>query len=376
MTSDKENAPSFPIGTTIRKKFGNEWYTGVVDAYEEPWYHVTYTDGDHEDMTPEEVQQHILKRKILEESPRQKKRNKEQNEMQQTLEGRFRQAKAKMVSYNEDDFDSDYEDDNDKESFGSKKKIVDAVVDVSDFEESSIAESEELDMHSDDTGESDVPPRLQKGEKKLWPIFSKPGSKQPTSTIKVKPARNPPAKRSAVSKTKEPNEHSASDATNRILKSPYNAGDGLAPLSEPQDMFDDMISKLSKEVDLQCLHNKEVRVATMCSGTESPLLAADMISNALLQHHNVRLNWCHVFSCEIEPFKQAYIERNFQPPLLFRDIRELGGEQATTAYGALRNVPLDVDILIAGTSCVDYSNLNNSKKEMDELGESGQTFHG
>ena len=31
---------------------------------------------------------------------------------------------------------------------------------------------------------------------------------------------------------------------------------------------------------------------------------------------------------------QAYIERNFQPPILFRDVRELGGVKATTAYGA------------------------------------------
>jgi len=68
----------------------------------------------------------------------------------------------------------------------------------------------------------------------------------------------------------------------------------------------------------------------------------------------------HVFSCEIEPFKQAYIERNFSPPILFRDIRELCGTKAYTAYGSLVDVPVrDVDILIAGTSCVDYSNLNN-----------------
>jgi hypothetical protein len=36
----------------------------------------------------------------------------------------------------------------------------------------------------------------------------------------------------------------------------------------------------------------------------------------------------HVFSCEIEPFKQAYIERNFSPPILFRDVCELGGSKA------------------------------------------------
>lgn len=39
-------------------------------------------------------------------------------------------------------------------------------------------------------------------------------------------------------------------------------------------------------------------------------------------------------------------------------------------------VPGDVDILIAGTSCVDYSNLNNEKQDIDANGESGRTFRG
>ena len=54
----------------------------------------------------------------------------------------------------------------------------------------------------------------------------------------------------------------------------------------------------------------------------------------------------HVFSCEIEPFKQAYIERNFSPPILFRDVCELGDGYAHTAYGALEPVPGDVDLLV------------------------------
>ena len=124
------------------------------------------------------------------------------------------------------------------------------------------------------------------------------------------------------------------------------------------------------------LNGRPLRVATMCSGTESPLLALDLICKALHEQHGVQLNVEHVFSCEIEPFKQAYIERNFAPPLLFRDIRELDQEQATTAYGALRPVPGNVDVLIAGTSCVDYSNLNTKQKDIDQKGESGQTFWG
>ena len=35
------------------------------------------------------------------------------------------------------------------------------------------------------------------------------------------------------------------------------------------------------------------------------------------------LSYEHLFSVEIAPFKQAYIERNFHPPCIFRDIREL-----------------------------------------------------
>lgn len=66
----------------------------------------------------------------------------------------------------------------------------------------------------------------------------------------------------------------------------------------------------------------------MCSGTESPLLALELIQKSIIEQHGLALEVEHVFSCEIEPFKQAYIERNFQPPLLFRDVCELGNEEA------------------------------------------------
>ena len=48
----------------------------------------------------------------------------------------------------------------------------------------------------------------------------------------------------------------------------------------------------------------------------------------------------------------------------------------TTAYGSHEPVPGNVDLLIAGTSCVDYSNLNNEKQDIDANGESGRTFRG
>ncbi|KAJ7654469.1 hypothetical protein DFH06DRAFT_1298898 [Mycena polygramma] len=151
----------------------------------------------------------------------------------------------------------------------------------------------------------------------------------------------------------------------------------LPPIHEIPAIFDDLVSRIPKIKDVaQRIEGRKLRVATMCSGTESPLLALELIQKAILDQHNIDLQVEHVFSCEIEPFKQAYIERNFHPPLLFRDVCELGSTEAHTAYGALAAVPGNVDLLVAGTSCVDYSNLNNEKQGLDAKGESGQTFRG
>lgn len=46
----------------------------------------------------------------------------------------------------------------------------------------------------------------------------------------------------------------------------------------------------------------------------------------------------------------------------------------STAYGAAEEIPPDVDILIAGFSCVDFSKLNKWNKTLSETGESGDTF--
>ena len=150
----------------------------------------------------------------------------------------------------------------------------------------------------------------------------------------------------------------------------------LPAIRDVQDMFHDMVKKLPELRDFIKKLGRPLRVATMCSGTESPLLALDKIGVATEREYGAKLAVDHVFSCEIEPFKQAYIERNFAPPILFRDIRELDEDQATTAYGALVDVPGFCDMLVAGTSCVDYSNLNNEQKTINEAGESGQTFRG
>jgi site-specific DNA-cytosine methylase len=191
----------------------------------------------------------------------------------------------------------------------------------------------------------------------------------------------------------------------------------LPPLFGTQSIFDDLVAKGFRKLPLQsdaedpptpkksrskakspppppkanidspryslrdvCKHvgSRPLRVATMCSGTESPLLAWDMISDCIKsKESDLELKFEHVFSAEIVAYKQAYIERNFRPPIIFRDITEITSstdKKATTAYGARVEIPGNVDMVIAGTACVDFSKLNNQQKTLQERGESGDTF--
>lgn len=103
----------------------------------------------------------------------------------------------------------------------------------------------------------------------------------------------------------------------------------LPPISSIPAIFKDLVSRIPEIRNVvQRVNGRKIRVATMCSGTESPLLALGLSQEYIEELYEIKLETQHVFSCEIEPFKQAYIERNFQPAILFRDICELGDEEA------------------------------------------------
>ncbi|KAH6617255.1 hypothetical protein F5144DRAFT_498768 [Chaetomium tenue] len=131
-------------------------------------------------------------------------------------------------------------------------------------------------------------------------------------------------------------------------------------------MMEDMVKRL-RLVALQKSHFM-LKVATLCSGTEAPIFALNMALQHLkaINPHGV-YEVEHIFSSEIEPFKQGFIYRNIPPGiLLFRDAVEMAtaasNGEATTASGAKAAIPkVRLDILFAGCSCVDYSTLNTSK---------------
>ncbi|KAN0130961.1 hypothetical protein V8E53_011339 [Lactarius tabidus] len=212
-------------------------------------------------------------------------------------------------------------------------------------------------------------------QKKLSSFFTKPRSDPPEEETEGTSTEETTHMDVDIDDDEEEEEEGGITGKKEKYVSPEDSS--LPPISHLPDIFLDIVTRLPDVKTLaEHIQGRKLRVATMCSGTESPLLALNLISRAMTEKFGNTIEVEHVFSCEIVPFKQAYIERNFQPPLLFRDVCELGDNYAYTAYGAKAYVPGNVDILIAGTSCVDYSNLNNEKKDIEQGGESGRTFHG
>ncbi|KAB8231839.1 putative SNF2 family helicase [Aspergillus alliaceus] len=154
---------------------------------------------------------------------------------------------------------------------------------------------------------------------------------------------------------------------------------GLPPLHHLSDIYRSITARaleLNLDEFLQHVGSKPLRIVTACSGTESPLLAIEMIQDNLNKHFDRDFTFRHLFSAEIVPYKQRYIDNNFHPRLLFRDVTELKDRVAQTTYGSLKEIPRNPDMLIAGFSCVDFSLLNNKRKTLSENGESGGTFWG
>ncbi|KAL8691849.1 MAG: hypothetical protein Q9218_003010 [Villophora microphyllina] len=144
----------------------------------------------------------------------------------------------------------------------------------------------------------------------------------------------------------------------------------LPPMTELEDMFADLISRAwdhGLSDGAQMLQGNVLKLVTLCSGTEAPMLALQYILDALVMR-GIQIHLEHMFSVEIVQYKQAYIEANFHPKILFKDVRDVAKKEKA------QTVPGDADMVIAGFSCVDASNLNKNKKPLAAIGESGDTL--
>lgn len=172
-------------------------------------------------------------------------------------------------------------------------------------------------------------------------IFDSQSEDVDETQLAAGPAKRPKPKR--VTKTRGKMQTTSSSDEDMTLTFKTIRED-LPPMSDLSEIFNHLTLEAYghglKEVLETLSRRSPIRVATMCSGTESPLLAINMIrdgklfcapvcasktkiSSALARNSHTQLQYNHLFSGEIVPFKQAFIQRNFSPAVIFRDIREL-----------------------------------------------------
>lgn len=282
--------------------------------------------------------------------------------------GRQSTSDAKLIDLDEDDdgIVSDGPDDGDDDAASDVFKPEDIESSSEDDEASVHGTDEDVDTEADEASDEDhaLEARSRKSEK---------GQKRPERSSKGgrKPAKRPRIAMSEddegdgddeeliMSKAKAPAKSKTPGAANKKAYTDtwkYKPGlaEELPPISDVSEIADDMTRKALAngfQKVLDHIGSRKLRVATMCSGTESPILAIQLISDSKLRDDLPLLfhladadylfftglkklfgqdfEYDHLFSAEIVPFKQAYIERNFQPPIMFRDIKELlAGDKA------------------------------------------------
>jgi hypothetical protein len=105
----------------------------------------------------------------------------------------------------------------------------------------------------------------------------------------------------------------------------------LTPIKDIPEMFTDMVGKARDiEKDLFKLPTV-IRIATVCSGTEAPLYATGIIAEDVRNQGLEDFQVQHMFGCEIEGFKQSFINRNHNSPLIFRNVINIGKTGAKEA---------------------------------------------
>jgi C-5 cytosine-specific DNA methylase len=124
-----------------------------------------------------------------------------------------------------------------------------------------------------------------------------------------------------------------------------------------------------------------LRLGTACSGTDAPALAMTMVQEQIEKRRwnnntnkNMSFHYEHIFSCEVDPFKQAYLARNFDS-ILYPDICKLTDDTPPRdVFGQEQAIP-PFNVFVAGTSCKNFSMQNSTRRmDIEDKGCSGETF--
>ena len=237
-------------------------------------------------------------------------------------------------------------------------------------EDESFAADSESEMEIDSDSEEEAPKKKKKGDKKAAkkPASKKAAAKKESAKEKKaagKGKKAAPESIEALCAAKEKDINLLNNPQKFPEDGPYvepvgiDATDGIV-----EGIIGGMVKKVGKlllgtlkrednERELGEL-NFPIKLNTACSGTDAPSIALGLVKESLDRFcsqatdedgnddrkEGQGFEYEHNMSCEIEPFKQAYIGRNFPGVLLFPDITKLTEKETVVdVYGRAQTIP-------------------------------------
>ncbi|KAG7339316.1 SNF2 family helicase [Nitzschia inconspicua] len=419
------------IGTRVNKFFEGyeQYYGGQVESFDPSsgFYLIKYDDGDSEEVDEEELQTIVVQvvsdanntitatttSDSCSDSPSsmtssRKDHAKDTKQPDFVISSRGR--RRNRVSYVEDFLDDDESEDRRPASRPTKKQRRCPTVDDDDEEEeddhdddeaslADSAEEEDEDMEGELGSEDDFPPK-KTSNRSRGSKMRKDGREKLTKASNMK---------TKAKDRDDGNGDEEGDGNDRL-----SMAESFKPLSTPlfwnmsleeikqkheyldpcgMEATDDVIDHLVGEQVLKIgklleraltednsvngtlgSEKRPLNLGTACSGTDAPALALTIVQEQMDRYGmKAKLHYDHKFSCEKEPFKQAYLAMNFSS-VLFPDIVKLTDENPRDVYGRIQPVPKS-NTFVAGTSCKNFSLLHSTKRlDIEDKGCSGETF--
>ena len=386
----------------VAKDFDGDVYRGTVvihyDADEESpvvLYGVLYEDGDYEDFEYDEL---LKAMGLYQRTPQAASTTQDDDDPVAPAEGEPTKRRRRAVNYSEDAH-VDLDLDSDEEPPTKKRKATRKMAknDDNDAEfamaedDDDVDDDDSLDTNGSEEEEEETKPKGIKKAKK----------KSDAATGPTKTATNPD--RDHEFDTKMAKDREAYKPNNNPQKWPVDGGYvdpvGVDPTQGiVEGIIAQQVSKVGGLLQMVVDQNSRteqreqgllgeltypIRLQTACSGTDAPSIALGLIKESLDKLCESKkagdsghsLSYSHEMSCEIEPFKQAYIGRNFPGVTLFPDITKLtASQEVLDVYGRPQTIPYG-NLFIAGTSCKDFSMLKTSYRlDIEDKGTSGETF--
>jgi hypothetical protein len=110
--------------------------------------------------------------------------------------------------------------------------------------------------------------------------------------------------------------------------------------------------------NLEEMVKKPLRIGTLCSGTDMPTYVLGELCKHWSDYFGEEVSFVHKFSCEKAAHAQAFIAKHHQPEHIYTDIVQMGQNAAHELRSGTEIAVDEVDVLIGGTECDNYSALN------------------